>query len=145
MARHGDSAFGFSDDRINEDHRALFKLLDQIATHRRKTDREDLELLLKRLLEGTLHHFAHEESLMRVSRYSGALDHQKQHRSISTTIREALDQVSKGQMLSPLDIERIKQAYTFHFKRDDLPLMTSPQTNAMLKFRTGQTTAAALK
>jgi hypothetical protein len=44
-----------------------------------------------------------------------------------------------------LDIERIKQAYTFHFKRDDLPLMTSPQTNAMLGFRTGQTTAAAHK
>jgi hemerythrin-like metal-binding protein len=145
MARHGDSAFCCPDDRINEDHRALFKLLDQIATHRRKTDREDLELLLKRLLEGTLHHFAHEESLMRASRYSESLDHQKQHRSISNTIREALGQVSKGQMLSPLDIERIKQAYTFHFKRDDMPLMTSPQTSAMLEFRTGQSTAAALK
>ena len=145
MARHGDSAFGFPDERINEDHRALFKLLDQIATHRRKTDREELELLLKRLLEGTLHHFAHEESLMRASRYSGSLDHQKQHRSISKTIQEALGQVSQGQMISPLDIERIKQAYTFHFKRDDLPLMTSPQTSAIMEFRTGQRTAAVLK
>ena len=131
MARHGDSSFCCLDDQINEDHRALFKLLDQIATHRRKTDREDLELLLKRLLEGTLHHFAHEESLMRASRYSGSLDHQKQHRSISNTIRHALDEVSRGLMISPLEVERIKQAYTFHFKRDDIPFMTSPQTSSV--------------
>ena len=137
MARHWDSSFCCPDDRINEDHRALFKLLDQIATHRRKTEREDLELLLKRLLECTLHHFAHEESLMRASRFSDYLAHQKQHRSISNTIREALGQVSKGLMISPLDIERLMEAYTFHFKRDDMPFMTSPQVNSVTQLRTG--------
>jgi hemerythrin-like metal-binding protein len=145
MARHGDSSFCCLDARINEEHRALFKLLDQIATHRRKTDREDLELLLKRLLEHTLHHFAHEESLMRTSRYANSLAHLRQHRSISNIIRDALGQVARGLMISPVEIARIKETYTFHFKRDDLPFMTAPQTNSVREFRTGRTTAAALE
>jgi hemerythrin-like metal-binding protein len=131
MARHWDSAFACPDARINQDHRTLFKLLDQIATHRRKTDREDLELLLRRLLECTLHHFAHEETLMRASGYPGFLAHQKQHRCIANTIREVLGQIARSLLVSPLDLERIKEAYTFHFKRDDLPFMTAPPTNSV--------------
>lgn len=145
MARHWDSSFCCLDARINEDHRTLFKLLDRIATHRRKTDLEDLEPLLKRLLECTLHHFAHEEGLMRASRFPEFPAHQQQHRSISNTIREALGQASKGFVISPSYLERMKEAYTFHFKRDDMTFMTSAQTNHRMEPQAGQPHAAALQ
>ncbi len=103
----------------------MFKLLDLIATHRRKTDLEDLERLLKRLHGCTLSHFTHEERLMRVSGFPGFLDHHLQHQSIANTIREALGQVSRGLMISPVAIARMKEAYTFHFKRDDMPFMNA--------------------
>jgi hypothetical protein len=46
-------------------------------------------------------------------------------------------------MIGAVDIDRLKEAYTFHFKRDDMPFITSPQADFAMKSGTGQAGAVA--
>ena len=55
--------------------------------------------------------------------FPGFLFRQKQYQSSSHTTRKALGPVAMGLMISPVKIAGMKEAYRFHFKRDDLPFL----------------------
>jgi len=120
MVRQWESSFCSMDPQIDEDHRTLFKLLDQVATHRRESDLEELNPLLDQLLEYTFDHFTREETAMRASGYPRLTPHAEQHLAMRKAFIESLKQVAKGDMVIPTFIRHVKESFTYHFERDDM-------------------------
>ena len=113
----------------------MFKIIDQIGTHRRKSDFEDLLILLNQLHQFTIEHFAREEGSMRASNYPKLNEHREQHHSIQRELNETLRQVANGSIPVPKFSQEIKEGYNHHFKRDDLLFMAWQQereTNQVL-------------
>jgi hemerythrin-like metal-binding protein len=120
MNRHWKDSFGSMDPRVDEDHRALFKLLDQVSTHRRDSDVEDLNPLLDQLLEHTFDHFAREEKAMESWGYPEHALHSKEHQAMRKSFIESLRQVVKGSMAIPVFVQHVKESFTYHFETEDM-------------------------
>ncbi len=120
MKRHWKDSFCSMDPRVDEDHRALFKLLDQVSTHRRDSDIEDLNPLLDRLLEYTFDHFAREEKTMEACGYPQHAHHSNEHLAMRKSFIDSLRQVVKGTMAIPVFIRHVKESFTYHFETEDM-------------------------
>ncbi|WLT33461.1 bacteriohemerythrin [Geothrix sp. PMB-07] len=124
MSRQWKSSFCSQDPQIDEDHQALFKLLDRLATHRRESDIEDLNGLLDQLLEHTFSHFFREEAAMRVQGYPKLARHAEQHEVMRKALIESLRTVTKGQLALPTFIQHLKDSFIYHFETDDMTFVT---------------------
>lgn len=124
MSRQWKSSFCSQDPQIDEDHRALFKLLDRLATHRRESDLEDLNRLLDQLLEYTFAHFFREEEAMLASGYPKLARHAEQHEAMRKALIESLRTVARGQLALPTFIQHLKDSFTYHFETDDMTFVT---------------------
>lgn len=124
MSRQWKPSFCSLDPQIDEDHRALFKLLDRLATHRRESDLEDLNALLDQLLEYTFAHFSREEGAMRVSGYPRLARHAEQHEAMRKALIESLRTVARGQLALHTFIQHLKDSFTYHFETDDMTFVT---------------------
>jgi hemerythrin-like metal-binding protein len=120
MKRHWKDSFCSMDPRVDQDHRTLFKLLDQVATHRRDSDVEDLNPLLDQLLEYTFDHFAREEKAMATWGYPQQAHHSTEHLAMRKSFIESLRQVVKGGMAIPVFIQHVKESFTYHFETEDM-------------------------
>jgi len=112
------------DPQVDEDHRALFRLLDRLATHRRESDIEDLNPLLDELMEYTFVHFAREEGAMKARNYPRLANHSEQHQVMRKALIESLRQVAKGNLVIPVFIQHIKDSFSYHFETDDMTFVT---------------------
>ena len=108
------------DPRVDQDHRALFKLLDRVSTHRRDSDLEDLNPLLDQLLEYSFEHFAREESSMEAWNYPRSAQHSEAHQAMRKAFIESLRQVVKGSLAIPVFLQHIKESFTYHFEMEDM-------------------------
>ncbi|MBI1751838.1 MAG: hemerythrin family protein [Acidobacteria bacterium] len=124
MSRQWKPSFCSQDPQVDEDHRALFKLLDQLATHRRESDLEDLNGLLDQLLEYTFAHFSREENAMRIAGYPKLARHSEQHEAMRKALIESLRTVARGQVALPTFIQHLKDSFTYHFETDDMTFVT---------------------
>jgi len=120
MKRYGRDAFCSMNPGVDEDHRALFKLLDRASTHRRDSDVEDLNPLLDQLLEHTFDHFAREEKAMEIWGYPQLDHHSKEHQALRKAFIESLRQAAKGSMGLPVFIQHVKESFTYHFETEDM-------------------------
>ncbi len=124
MSRYWKSSFCSLDPQVDEDHRALFRLLDRVATHRRESDAEELNALLDQLLDHTFDHFAREERAMRASGYPHGSRHIQEHQAMRKAFIESLRQVVKGDMAIPAFIKHLRESFTYHFETDDMSFVT---------------------
>lgn len=129
MRRRRETAFSAMDSRIDADHLALFKLLDRMATHRRATDLDELNLLLDQLLDHTFGHFAREEQTMRAWGYPGAARHAQEHEAMRTAFIESLRRVVKGGLSTPAFLQHAKESFTYHFDTADMVFIHWLQAN----------------
>ena len=127
MSRQWKSSFCSADPQVDEDHRALFRLLDRLATHRRESDIEDLNPLLDELIEYTFAHFAREEEVMKTQGYPRLTEHSEQHQVMRKALIEALRLVAKGGLDIPVFIQHIKDSFGYHFETDDMTFITWQQ------------------
>lgn len=127
MSRQWKSSFCSMDPQVDEEHRALFRLLDRLATHRRESDIEDLNPLLDELIEYTFAHFAREEEVMKTHGYPRLAVHSEQHQVMRKALIESLRQVSKGGLDIPVFIQHIKDSFNYHFETDDMTFITWQQ------------------
>jgi hemerythrin len=124
MSRYWRSSFCSLDPQVDADHRALFRLLDQVATHRRESDAGELNQLLDRLLEYTFDHFAREERAMRAYGYPQGSRHTQEHQAMRKAFIESLRRVVKGDMALPAFIKHLRESFTYHFETDDMRFVT---------------------
>lgn len=142
MSRYWKPTFRSMDARIDEDHRALFKLLDQLATHRRESDLDDLNDLLDQLLEYTFDHFAHEERVMSEEGYPRRAEHADTHAAMRKAFIEALRRVAEGSMALSTFVQHLKESFTYHFEREDMLFVCwRQQTRQVKPSRAGGTPA----
>ncbi len=120
MSRYWKPTFRSMEARIDKDHRTLFKLLDQLATHRRESDLDDLNNLLDQLLEYTFEHFAHEERVMADEGYPRRAEHGDIHAAMRKAFIEALRKVADGSMALPVFLQHLKESFIYHFEGEDM-------------------------
>jgi hemerythrin-like metal-binding protein len=118
------------DPQLDEDHRSLFRLLDRIATHRRESDLEGINLLLDELLEYTFDHFAREERTMATWGFPKMAQHSNEHLAMRKAFIEALRQVTKGNLGLPVFIQHVKESFTYHFEMEDMVFVCWQQQQA---------------
>jgi|ERR1017187_5381530 hemerythrin len=87
--RSGGYAVFISD--IDAEHRTLFRLVEELRTARR-TRGEVLQSLVSHMQD----HFAHEESLMRVSRYDAFEWHKHQHDGARRQVKQFVKRIEQG-------------------------------------------------
>jgi hemerythrin-like metal-binding protein len=124
VARYLRSSFTSLDPQVDEDHKAMFKLLDRVATLRRESDLEELNPLLDCLIEHTLTHFTHEERIMEGCGYPQASGHAEEHAAIQKAFLDSLRKVAAGNLAVPTFIRLLKESFTFHLERDDMTFIT---------------------
>lgn len=84
---------------IDEEHQRLFQLAEELhqAVLEGKGDAIQKDLL-SRLVGYTLHHFAHEESLMERIRYPDYRQHQLEHAELCSKVRTMQDRSDLGEI-----------------------------------------------
>ena len=87
--RSGGYAVFISD--IDAEHRTLFRLVEELGTARR-TRGEVLQSLVSHMQD----HFAHEEGLMRVSRYDAFEWHKHQHDGARRQVKQFVKRIEQG-------------------------------------------------
>jgi hemerythrin len=124
MGRYWNPSFCSLVPRIDEDHQALFRLLDRVATHRRKTDLTDLNALIDQLLEYTFAHFTREEEVMDRDGYPHRDRHRQAHQTLRKAFIESLRRVSKGGQDLSAFVRHLRESFTYHFETEDLAFVT---------------------
>jgi hemerythrin-like metal-binding protein len=110
--------------QLDQDHRALFKLLDRAGTLRRESDVEDLNPLLDALIVYSFDHFAREEGVMKAFGYPDTVPHSAEHLAMRSAFIESLRKVAKGSMAIPVFIQHLKESFIYHYERDDMTFVT---------------------
>jgi len=81
---------------IDAEHKALFKLVDELAAALDSRARVARKTIIESLVVHVHHHFAHEERLMRESRYDAMEWHKGQHDGMRRTVKRYLDSIEEG-------------------------------------------------
>jgi hemerythrin-like metal-binding protein len=117
-----DLAVGFRS--IDQEHRELVALAnDLLGTARSHRDITLFELRMDLLIKHALAHFAHEERLMRETKYRDAEPHALQHRSLITQIRVLRTAVHEGLLAwDPEMVRLIRDWLLVHICESDRPL-----------------------
>jgi hemerythrin-like metal-binding protein len=71
-------------DAMDDQHKQLFKIIDELHTAMRSGKGKDVAgNLLRRLVDYTIQHFAAEEKLLEQKKYPGLTAHQAEHRALT--------------------------------------------------------------
>lgn len=120
--------FLWSDDlsvdiqEIDEQHKGLIDLINQLhdaisSNQEQEASRE----ILNQLAEGTRTHFLLEESLMRLTHYSGFAVHKNQHETLMDEMRQLLQKLDAGSTTISLDLLHfLKNWLTEHIRSCDV-------------------------
>ena len=81
---------------IDAEHRMLFRLVDELQTALESRSRHGRSELLQALLTHAQAHFAHEERLMRASRYDAFAWHKHQHDGARRHVKRLVKRIEEG-------------------------------------------------
>jgi hemerythrin-like metal-binding protein len=81
---------------IDAEHRTLFRLADELATALGSRAHEVRSELLESLVSHIQDHFAHEERLMRASRYDALAWHKGQHDGARRQVKRFVKRIEEG-------------------------------------------------
>ncbi len=82
---------------IDAEHRTLFRLADELAAALDAHARLAHSDLLQSLIYHIQHHFAHEERLMRASRYEALAWHKQQHNGARRQVKRFVRRIEQGE------------------------------------------------
>jgi len=118
-----DSRFTVGFDAIDDDHKKLFSLVNDMNESIESGDREMIARKLNGLYKYTCWHFRHEEQLMQDSEYPRFDDHKREHLSLKTKILEVKRSFDAGndQVIS-LVPDFIKHWLFHHIQEVDMEL-----------------------
>jgi hemerythrin len=95
-------------DEVDAEHRELFRQAGELhQAVLREADPKLIRTMLRVLVNAITAHFAHEESMMEVSGYSGFEWHRRQHRGATQAVLALSRKVQKG------DLEAAKELLVF--------------------------------
>lgn len=92
--------FALGIDLIDQQHKVLFRLIDQLAQAiQHETSEAELQTIFARLHDYTLTHFATEERLMAQYGYPADGDHQASHRTLEHSLEQLVERAQNGEPL----------------------------------------------
>lgn len=101
------SAMSVGVPELDEDHRVLIRIINQLAEYTRHADRVDvLRQCLYALLRYAEFHFAREEKVMTACDYPGLAHHKREHRAFTAHMRALAKALDADQ---PLTAEIVNQ------------------------------------
>ncbi|AKU10523.1 hemerythrin-like metal-binding domain-containing protein [Azoarcus sp. CIB] len=114
-------SFNVGIQEIDEQHRILVDLLNQLhAAIRDHKGSQACRAILDQLAEYTRTHFLLEESLMRVSHYSGLDLHKQQHEDLIAQVKSLQDKLDSGQASISFELLHFLQVWlTKHINESD--------------------------
>ena len=118
---------------MDDEHKVLFKLINDFYNGLKKSTSKDLLLpLVKGLKDYTVMHFSHEEDLMSQYSYPGIDGQIKAHRAFVHKIEEYEGMVNRGETIMPMEmlqflndwlvkhIQKMDMRYTEFFEKKKL-------------------------
>jgi hemerythrin len=118
---------------VDEQHKGLIRLINQLHLVVSETQGEDTAReILDQLVESTRTHFLLEESLMRLTHYTGFETHKNQHETLMDEMRALLEQLDNGSATINVEllhflkiwltehIERCDRHFSAHFAKSGL-------------------------
>ena len=93
---HRSGGYSIFIPEIDAEHRILFRLVDELATALHSHSRQTRSAALESLVSHMQDHFAHEERLMRASRYDALAWHKGQHDGARRQVRQFIKRIEEG-------------------------------------------------
>jgi hemerythrin-like metal-binding protein len=93
---HRSGGYAIFISEIDAEHRMLFRLVDELETAFASRAHKGRGELLHSLMSHAQSHFAHEERLMRESRYSALAWHKQQHDGARRQLRRFIKRIEGG-------------------------------------------------
>ena len=111
-------------DEIDDDHRKLVDLFNQLNQSVSAGDREEyIEALLNELITCTAWHFSHEERLMVKYGYEAFTEHKAEHQELIESAQQLQQKfLQEGKQLSNDDVEYLDRWLTEHILVTDMGL-----------------------
>lgn len=95
--------FALGIDLIDQQHKVLFRLIDQLAQAiQHETSEAELQAVFAKLHEYTLTHFATEERLMAQYAYPADKNHHESHRTLEHSLEQLVERAKSGEPLVSL-------------------------------------------
>ncbi|GAA0527189.1 hemerythrin-like metal-binding protein [Rhizomicrobium palustre] len=116
-----DEALGNGVASIDDQHRELVSLMNALYDSASTGEPRDTVRLFDQLLEHTVAHFRHEESLFINTGYPEAERHRRHHELLTAKAIEYRDCAAKGDMMALRAevLPRLATSLTMHIQKDD--------------------------
>ncbi|MBF0184044.1 MAG: hemerythrin family protein [Magnetococcales bacterium] len=110
-----DASLSLGVAEIDEDHRKLIALLNELATHIAEHQaREELIVVLENLLSYTAWHFRHEERLMQTYRFPGYMAHKREHADLVQEATSFQQKFLAGEQDMTMDVVALLKDWVLH-------------------------------
>ena len=108
-------------EEIDEQHKILVGLLNRLyEAIIKKTDKDEMSVILNELAQYTVIHFSVEESLMRIFDYPHYEDHKKHHQELTKQVLELQKKFSQGKVSISMEVLHfLRHWLTEHIMGDD--------------------------
>ncbi|MCB1196302.1 bacteriohemerythrin [bacterium] len=83
-----DPSYDVSHDDMNDQHKVLFRLINDLAIARKKKDRNEMLVVVRELINYTEYHFGDEEKLMKKHKFPEYEAHKKIHKGFVDKIKQ---------------------------------------------------------
>jgi hemerythrin-like metal-binding protein len=116
-----DPSFSVHVDRLDQDHRELFAMVDKLFTAIAKGQgRTIVDQLIKVLFDYTRYHFSAEEALMAKAKYPGLSAHRVEHRNLLSRISEIRCELAEDPTSEPIQLADLMQKWLAkHIRKSD--------------------------
>jgi hemerythrin len=112
---HWDDSLALGVAEIDDDHRKLIGLLNELAVNISEQSAWDaLEQVLTNLINYTAWHFRHEERLMQTYRFPGYLAHKREHAALIQEVTAFQNKFMAGEQDMTMDVVNLLKDWVLH-------------------------------
>ncbi|TCO10537.1 bacteriohemerythrin [Natronoflexus pectinivorans] len=110
--------------QIDEEHKTLIKSLNEFYEGLRiNSSKENLDILIQRLLKYAESHFSNEEKYMQSINYQNIEEHSKEHKEFMSKANDFYEKFRSGKMMVSFEVTNfIKDWIVHHILNEDMKL-----------------------
>ena len=111
-------------ERLDFEHRVMFDLINQFQNKIKQGEElENIELVVREIIQFAEHHFEWEEQLMVEIKFSGTATHMYLHKMLLASLKDMIQDLSFGYMQPGSLLQFLITWFTIHTSQEDKELV----------------------